>query len=222
MFGVKKKMTTTKPSNLFPPELKVIKVSNLFDDQEIEDINKAIDAAPKHSLRPIDWLGGLAIDELNIPSYIVNKVTDFVVDTYNLKVKPTMIYPPPYVEYSNTYGDPLLMPHFDGDTIDLIVDYQLASNTDWNIGVDLKSYKLEDNSAVLFNPNKNIHWRPHKTFKNGEYVRMIFFRFYDPVNTSDYSNLPLPETNNSVFKEARKIRDAQLEERRESGSELYD
>jgi hypothetical protein len=37
---------------------------------------------------------------------------------------------------------------------------------------------------------------------------MIFFRFYDPVNTSDYSNLPLPETNNPVFDEARDYRES--------------
>ena len=110
------------------------------------------------------------------------------------------------VEYSAKYGEPGLPPHFDGDPTDLIVNYQLEANTDWPLGLDTKTVKLDNNSALLFNPNTSIHWRPIKKFKEGEYVKMIFFRFIDPVNPTDNSNVRFDQTH-KVFDEARKVRD---------------
>ena len=110
-----------------------------------------------------------------------------------------------YSEYSNKYGSPNLPPHFDGDTNDLIINFQLSSNTSWDVGVGVDRYSLVDNSAVVFNGNTNIHWRPIKTFKDGEYVRMIFFRLYNSEVRSDYSNLP-HHPDNDIFSEVRNIR----------------
>jgi len=95
-----------------------------------------------------------------------------------------------YAEYSAVYGYPDLPPHVDGDSSDMIINFQLSSNTVWELGLDLGTYKLEDNSAMIFNPNTTIHWRPKKTFNDGEYVRMIFFRLCDASNQKNYSHLP--------------------------------
>lgn len=94
-----------------------------------------------------------------------------------------------YVEYNSKYGVPNLPPHFDGDETDLMVNYQLLSNTSWSIGLDKQVYSLEDNSALIFNPNQSIHWRPRKVFKDGEFIKMIFFRFVDVKNKKDNSHL---------------------------------
>jgi len=111
-----------------------------------------------------------------------------------------------YVEYNKLYGTPNLPPHFDGDTTDLIINCQLFSNTSWPVGLGTETYDLEDNSALLFNPNTNIHWRPHKVFKDGEYVKMIFVRFCRVEGKSDYSNLRYSQ-DHEVFKEVVAIRD---------------
>lgn len=110
------------------------------------------------------------------------------------------------VEYSSLYGNPNLPPHFDGDTNDLIINIQLKSNTVWHMGLNLETHTLTDNSALVFNANKEIHWRVHKEFKDGEYVRMMFVRFYNPENMSDYSYLP-HHPDNEVFKEVKEFRD---------------
>jgi hypothetical protein len=109
-------------------------------------------------------------------------------------------------DYNNQYGEPNLPPHYDGDTNDLIFNYQLSSNTSWGIGVDLEVYELEDNSAVVFHPNKNAHWRPIKKFNDGEHVHMLFFRFYDKNETNDYSYLPNHPLD-PVFKDINELRD---------------
>lgn len=111
-----------------------------------------------------------------------------------------------YAEYNSKYGTPRLPPHFDGDWNDLIINYQLTSNTDWSIGVDLNVYEMKDNSALVFNPNKNVHWRPRKIFHEGEFVRMIFFRFYNSKNISDYSHLNQQEYKN--FEDINQFRDS--------------
>lgn len=110
-------------------------------------------------------------------------------------------------EYNLKYGNPTLPTHFDGDHNDLIINYQLTSNTQWGIGVDFNLYQLEDNSALLFHPNESVHWRPKKTFKEGEFVRMIFFRFHKAGNISDYSHLSQYWPNNDIFKDINNFRD---------------
>jgi hypothetical protein len=114
-----------------------------------------------------------------------------------------------YVEYNGKYGIPALPPHFDADSSEFIVNFQLDSNTYWDIGVDFDTYKMENNSAVIFQPNTNIHWRPHKKFKDGEYVKMIFFRVAVIDEDSIVDNSHLRYTlDHKVYKEVNKFRDS--------------
>jgi len=105
-----------------------------------------------------------------------------------------------YVEYSSRYGTPSLPPHYDGDNNDLIVNYQFDSNTRWDIGVNFETYEIKNNSALVFNPNKTAHWRPNKIFNDGDFVKMIFFRFAKKENPTDYSDLQKLWPNDEVFK----------------------
>ena len=105
------------------------------------------------------------------------------------------------------YGKPNLPPHLDADTNDLILNIQIESNTDWAIGLNLKAYDIKDNSALVFNPNKEIHWRAHKEFKDGEYVRMLFIRLFNPDSPSDYSHLDLLQ-DDEMFTDAIAFRDS--------------
>jgi hypothetical protein len=87
-----------------------------------------------------------------------------------------------YVEYNPKYGTPDLTPHYDGGTCTLILDYQLSSNTDWPIGIDDRLYQLSDNDGVLLKPLEYLHYRPIRSWSEGDSVRMIFFNL---VNTQD-------------------------------------
>lgn len=109
-------------------------------------------------------------------------------------------------EYTAEAGKPNLPPHFDGDQTDLIMTYQLSSNRQWGVGVDLKVYDLEDNDGVIFHPNECIHWRPHVEFKDGEFVRVMFIRFALP-QMSDYSHMMFSQ-NSPIFDEVKAFRDS--------------
>ncbi len=134
-----------------------------------------------------------------LESDLLNKVNTLLNESF-VEVRATLS-----VEYSLEYGKPDLPPHFDGDDTDLIVNYQFESNTDWPLGIDAELIELEDNSALLFNPNSNVHWRPLKTFEKDEYVKMIFFRFRNPTAPSDYSHLRF-YSENPIFDEAQRAR----------------
>ena len=109
-----------------------------------------------------------------------------------------------FVDYDGKYGQPNLPPHFDGDNNSVILDYQYKSNTSWGLGVNTTVFDMKDNDAVIFNPNEYPHWRPHKEFKEGEFMTMIFIRFPNPdTNYSDKQYLQ----SDPIFDEARKVRD---------------
>jgi hypothetical protein len=174
----------------------IIKVENLFSEKQLDALNKMISN------------GEVTIDEkLGRSQVILNSLGEENIGSKILEIGNNLsLSSAIYVEYSNNFGQPNLPPHYDGDNSDLIVNYQLSSNTSWDIGLGLETYSLEDNSALIFNPNEHIHWRPIKQFEAVEYVKMIFFRLWNTDNTSDYSHLRY-SLDNPIFDEVKKIRD---------------
>lgn len=151
-------------------------------------------------------LGRLSIGDIG------NLLNEDVKDTLNSIAKNFVDYPVMmdhilYTQYSNKYGKPNLPPHFDGDTNNFIINMQLFSNTSWDLGLNARAYTLKDNSALIFNGNAEVHWRKHKEFKDGEYVSMLFARFYNEEKRPDYSHLTL-DGNDDIFKDARDFRDS--------------
>ena len=179
---------------------------NIFTEEELEAIHTAIENAGEKTVDSGGTpLGRMNIAKFNIPESAIDKIKNLA----NFVAKKELGFNGggSCVLSSNKYGQPNLPPHFDGDKNELIVDYQLSSNTNWGIGVNMEVYELEDNSAIAFNPNTNIHWRPHKEFKDGEYVTMLFFRFFDTENRIDYSYVPMNQTDDA-FKDVRALRDS--------------
>jgi hypothetical protein len=162
--------------------MSVHRLENLFTDEEIKLLNNSIENG--NASTGSTNLGRTVI-EFEVPYDIRNRLVYVVKEKFDSKLTAQSVT---YVKYSNQYGQPNLPPHFDGDTNELIIDYQLSSNTSWDLGVNKEVYSLTDNSAIAFNPNLNIHWRPIKQFEDGEYVDLIFFRFANENQMSDYSH----------------------------------
>lgn len=182
-----------------------IKVSELFSEDEIQALKQTINELPPSVLKQHQDLGRVEVGLKEAPYTFADKLNTLVNSLSEEKLE--INWPPLYVEYSAKYGEPNLRPHFDGDYNELIIDYQLESNTPWPIGVNLELYPLQDNEATIFNPNTNIHWRPRKDFQSGEYVRMLFFRFFKSTGKSDYSYLP-HHPDDPIFKEVSDFRDS--------------
>ena len=179
-------------------DLNVHEVVDFLLPEELELIKDSLD---KKTIEKEDSFLGRVIYRVPISGIVLGDIRDRVESIVGKKLgHPSVIF----TDYDSKYGQPNLPPHFDGDNNSVIVDYQYSSNTSWGLGIDSRVFELEDNKAIIFNPNEYPHWRPHKTFKDGEYITMIFIRFPDD---SDYSNLILSQ-DDKAFDAIRSIRDA--------------
>jgi hypothetical protein len=177
-------------------------VTDIFSEEEIASLYETVEAnEPEihHELGRVQY--NLLVSTVKQKTFdklinVVKQVTDL----------PFQIRSATYVEYNSLYGTPNLPPHLDRDTNDLILNIQIESNTNWALGLNLQTYEIKDNSALVFNPNKEIHWRVYKEFKDGEYVRMLFIRLFNPDSPSDYSHLP-EYPDDDMFKSVVAFRD---------------
>ncbi len=181
--------------------MSVTKVTKVFSDEYIDSLFKLVD---KSVISDDTRLGR----SISILPNLINFNTELKTILKELKLEDLSVSSVTYVEYNNKYGKPNLPPHYDGDFNELIINYQLESNTSWDVGVDKNVYSTEDNSALIFNPNKHIHWRPIKNFSDGEYLKMLFFRLCneDESKRNDYSELML-SMDHEAFKEINDFRD---------------
>ena len=181
----------------------IYRVDNLFSAEDLQIINESIKSIYEKHQYDIE-LGRLKLELNSLPISIERKI-EAVAESFEGKVFKTSNVT--YVEYSNKYGQPNLPTHFDGDQNNLVFDYQLESSTSWDIGINTELYQLKDNSSVIFNANENIHWRPIKDFKDGEYIKMIFFIVYDVHNKPNYLHLDYA-IDDQIFKEINNLRDS--------------
>jgi hypothetical protein len=87
-----------------------------------------------------------------------------------------------FVEYNIKYGIPFLPPHLDQTPAQTTFNYQLRSNIDWSSFAEGKEIMLKDNSGFWINVRDQVHWRRPKTFKENDFLQMIFFHFIDNNN----------------------------------------
>lgn len=112
------------------------------------------------------------IDEF--PKNILDKINDLGKTVSGSNIGVGSIYSS---TYSNEFGRPDLPPHLDPSNATFCIDYQLESNTTWDIAVEGTLYRLKDNNAVTIPTSTHAHWRKQKTFNDGEFVTMVFFHF---------------------------------------------
>lgn len=145
-------------------------------------------------------IGRLDIEKLDVPNHILDKFDNLPV--YDGSEKSWMNRAEVmYAEYSGKYGKSELRPHYDGGNSTYLIDYQIASNTSWGIGIEDTVYEIKDNQALALSPVTQLHWRPVKDFREDEYVAMLFFRFNEPGHTNEYR----PEATQERLDEVMKI-----------------
>ena len=181
----------------------IYKIKDLFSKEEVDYLIKKSEEKILTNGEVDENYGRVCIHGMDIPNSSIEKLNKIVSEMSNADLEGNLSLG---VEYNLKYGNPNLPPHFDGDQTDVILNYQLDSNTSWSCGVNTEVFDMENNSALIFSPNANVHWRPHKEFKEGEFVRMIFFRFINTKRKSDYSHLRL-SLNDPVFDDMNELRE---------------
>lgn len=92
-----------------------------------------------------------------------------------------------YIDYNIKYGDgryaPALPPHIDADENLVTFNYCLDQNIeDWDVWVDDKPYSLKKGDALIFSAVNQVHWRPKRKWKEGEFVEIVSFDYCPPTN----------------------------------------
>lgn len=167
-------------------------LKDIFSNEEIQNIKNTIfnQGSKKEVINlkePIDIddntnkiysvMGRLDVEKLHFDKIIIEKIEKTLSNLYPNK---KFYIGNKYIissTYSGLYGRPGLSEHKDGGfPLQIIVDYQLDSNTSWNIKVDGQEYEIGNNDALVFDPVISSHSRPQKDFNLNDYVTMIYFR----------------------------------------------
>ncbi len=87
-----------------------------------------------------------------------------------------------YIDYNSKYGDgryaPSLPPHLDADENLVTFNYQIGGNIDdWDVWIEDKPYTLKNGDAIIFSAVNQVHWRPKRKFKEGEFVEIVSFDY---------------------------------------------
>lgn len=89
-----------------------------------------------------------------------------------------------YIDYDLRHGDgryaPSLPPHIDNTETLVTFNYMLDGNIDWDIYIDGKPYSLKSGDAIMFSAINQVHFRPKRTWKPGEFVKILTFD-YSPL-----------------------------------------
>lgn len=93
-----------------------------------------------------------------------------------------------FARYNLVYGEPNLGPHMDSNFESITtLDVQINANTNWNMNIEGTEYHIENNSALIFKPAEVVHWRPRKTFKDGQFVEIVLI---DYINLDKKLEMP--------------------------------
>lgn len=112
-----------------------------------------------------------------LPESILKKITE-----YGKNINSNLIFSHVNITtYSGEYGTPGLPPHFDRPSkVEFLLDYQLKSTIDWPLMIEGVEYKMENNTALLLENSKKVHWRNPIKFEKNDNVTVMFFSFENP------------------------------------------
>lgn len=91
-----------------------------------------------------------------------------------------------YIDYNLKYGDgryePSLPPHIDSNENLVTFNYQLDGNIDWEIYIDNQPYDLKTGDAIIFSAVNQVHWRPRREWKEGDFLEIVTFDYSPPTD----------------------------------------
>jgi hypothetical protein len=120
--------------------------------------------------------------EFSFPENIEKKIDSVIKPLYSEDIRLSHFS---YLDYNIKYGDgkffPSLPPHIDAANTLITFNYMLGGNIDWEIFVEDRPYSLKVGDALVFSAVNQVHWRPKRKWKEGEYVEILTIN-YSPLD----------------------------------------
>jgi hypothetical protein len=164
-------------------------IENVFSKTEIDylkDVFEKRETLKLYTFRPDTGRISITMPPNSIKPEIVAKVQEIIKSVYG---KDYEIKDIGFQRYKLQYGIPNLKPHIDDQKCQIVFDYQIESNKNWDLVVEGESISLNDNDAVVFEGEKDVHWRNPVHFKSHEYVSMLNFNAVDKDHWSNFTEI---------------------------------
>jgi hypothetical protein len=174
-------------------------LENVLNKEDIDSLYYLLDNSTE-SQRHISKGWGQKSWTLDISKGIIDKIEKIIKEIYG---DDWYLEVPRVARYDNSLDCiPYLDPHID-NFLDhrLTLDIQLRSNIDWPIMIDGVSFDIKDNCGLIFSGTKNVHWRPERTFEDGDFVDLLFCHFRSKNNKYEISREENRQRLLSLFKD---------------------
>ena len=164
------KLSQPKISN---QDFTVLKVSNIFSEDQIKHIYKLIDESGLENSHLQEWAGHRAW-VLRLGKDIEDTITKKAQEVLGNNITLRQDYS--FARYSPEYGfNCKLFPHYDTRDFQRITfDIQINADEDWGLVVENEPYYLQNNEALVFAGTQQVHWRENKQLKKNTKIDMIF------------------------------------------------
>lgn len=181
------KYTQKLPSYLINPlsEDHILKIRSIIDEKinsfGLVDANTQIVQENHFQPRIMRDLSRLVV-EFEFPKDVEDAIDKIIKPMYSENIKLSHFSYLGYdLKYSNNEVPPSLPPHIDAAETLITFNYQMGGNTEWTIMVDGEEYELKTGDAVIFSAVNQVHWRPKKIWKPGEFVEILTVN-YSPLD----------------------------------------
>jgi hypothetical protein len=116
--------------------------------------------------------------EFQCPEEIEKLMDEYVYPVYKEKIKLAHYL---YLDYNIKYGEeeyfPCLPPHIDAANTLVTFNYCLDTNIDWDLYIDNVRYELKAGDAIVFSAVNQVHWRPKREWKEGDFCEILSFDY---------------------------------------------
>lgn len=180
-----------------------IYIENPFSEEQISELRGAIDLIKNTPLasHPLpgdkeEFVSTTSRLEPRLMTHMSRLIVEFdcpesvegVMDSYSkpLHKNEIKLAHYSYIDYNLKYGDgryePALPPHIDSTENLVTFNYQLGGNIDWDIYIDNQPYSLKTGDAIIFSAVNQVHWRPKREWKEGEFLEIVTFDYCPPTD----------------------------------------
>ena len=87
----------------------------------------------------------------------------------------------------------------------VIISVQLDSNINWQLAVNEDVFNLSRNQAIVFSGSHQLHWRPQREFKAGEYLDVLLCTVTDTTKKLTKKHLADMEKERINFTDTNKV-----------------
>lgn len=153
-------------------------VKDIFSNEDILSLKNLFKNYKNFDFQPGFSRYAISNSSMVEMNHFSNKLIDMARKTFNSDtLMPTYTL---FVHYEGDNPPPSLYKHKDDNACTYTLDVCLYQTDTWDLWVDDKSYTLQENEALAYYGNDQMHWREAFPNPGKQHVAMMFFHFAEP------------------------------------------